>query len=75
MGKTHHLQKHTTFERHGDIIEVVIRDSSFTKIFEKEASVHNRKELEKLLYELKSKGVDLVGIIRKKMITDSDWFG
>jgi len=69
-----HPQKHISFDRHGDKIEVIIRDSSFVKIFKREVSIGDRRELEQLLIDLKDKGVDLIGLIRRKMIEDSDWF-
>lgn len=67
-------QKHISFDRYGDKIEVIIRDSSFVKIYQKEVSTTNRKELESLLKDLKNKGVDLIGIIVKKMSSGMDWF-
>ena len=66
--------KHISFDRHGDKIEVIIRDSSFVKIYQKEVSTNNRRELEDLLKDLKNKGVDLIGVIRKRMTDDSGWF-
>ncbi len=59
---------------HGDKLEVIIRDTSFKKIFQTEVNTGNRKELEGLLKDLKNKGVDLIGIIRKKIISDNGWF-
>lgn len=67
-------EKHVGCERHGDKLEVIIRDSSFKKIFQKEANTGNKKELESLLKDLKDKGVDLIGIIKRRMIDGSDWF-
>jgi len=67
-------QKHISFDRHGDTIEVVIRDSSFKKTYQNEVNITNRKGLEDLLIDLKNKGVDFIGIIRRKMIEDSEWF-
>ena len=58
----------------GDRLEVVIRDTSYKKIFQKEVNTGNRKELEGLLKDLKNKGVDLIGLIKRKMISDSEWF-
>ena len=58
----------------GDKLEVIIRDNSFKKIFQKEVNTGNKKELEGLLKDLKNKGVDLIGLIRKKMISDDGWF-
>ncbi len=65
-----HLQTYN----HGDKLEVIIRDSSFKKIFQTEVNTGNKKELENLLKDLKNKGVDLIGLIRKKMISDNGWF-
>ena len=67
-------QKHISFDRHGDKVEVVIRDSSFKKTYQKEVSINNRKELESLLIDLKNKGVDLIGIIKRRMTDGSGWF-
>ena len=67
-------QKHISFGGHGDIVEVIIRDSSFKKIYQKQVSITNRKELENLLIDLKNKGVDLIGIIKRRMIDGSGWF-
>ena len=67
-------KKHISFDRHGDKLEVIIRDSSFVKTYQKEVSINDRKELELLLKDLKFKGVDLIGIIKRKMIGDSGWF-
>ncbi len=67
-------QKHISFDRHGDKLEVVIRNSSFVKVFKMEVNINDRKGLELLLKDLKDKGVDLIGIIRKRMIDDSGWF-
>lgn len=58
----------------GDELEVIIRDTSFKKIFQKKVNTGNKKELEGLLKDLKAKGVDLIGLIRKKMISDNGWF-
>ena len=59
---------------HGDKLEVIVRDSSFRKIFQTEVNTGNKKELENLLKDLKAKGIDLIGLIRKKMISDNGWF-
>lgn len=68
-------QKKISFERYGDKLQVIIRDSSFTKIFEREVSIDNRKELEILLKDLRNKGVDLIDSIRKNILSGgSDWF-
>ena len=58
----------------GDKLQVIIRDTSFRKIYQREVNTGNRKELESLLKDLKNKGVDLIGLIRKKMISDNGWF-
>ena len=58
----------------GDKLQVIIRDTSFKKIYQREVNTGNRKELESLLKDLKHKGVDLIGLIRKKMINDNRWF-
>ncbi len=58
----------------GDELEVIIRDSSFKKIFQKKINTGSRKEMEDLLKDLKAKGVDLIGLIRRKMINDNGWF-
>lgn len=58
----------------GDKLEVIIRDTAFKKIFQKEVNTGNRKELEILLKDLKNKGVDLIGLIKKKMVSDDGWF-
>jgi len=68
------IYKKVNCTRNGDIIEVIVRDTSFRKIFQAEANINNKKELEYLLKDLKSKGVDLIDIIRKKMIGDNGWF-
>lgn len=65
---------HVGCERHGDKLEVIIRDSSFKKTFQTVVNTGNRKELEGLLKDLKDKGVDLIGIIKKRMIDGSGWF-
>ncbi len=69
-----HLQKHVSFDRHGDKIEVIIRDSSFKKTYQKEVSISDRRELETLLKDLKAKGVDLIGLVIKKTKDGSGWF-
>jgi len=66
--------KHISFDRHGDKIEVIIRDSSFKKIYQKEVSITDRRELEVLLKDLKNKGVDLIGLVIKKTTDGSGWF-
>ncbi|KKN11195.1 hypothetical protein LCGC14_1028990 [marine sediment metagenome] len=58
----------------GDELEVIIRDSSFKKIFQKKINTGSRKEMEDLLKDLKAKGVDLIGLIIRKMINDNGWF-
>ena len=58
----------------GDKLEVIIRDTSFKKTYQREVNTGNRKELESLLKELKHKGVDLIEVIRKKIISDNGWF-
>jgi len=58
----------------GDKLQVIIRDTSFKKTYQREVNTGNRKELESLLKDLKDKGVDLIGLIRKKMISDNGWF-
>ena len=65
---------HLSSYSNGDKLEVIIRDTSFNKIFHKEVNTGNKKELENLLKELKNKGVDLIGLIKKKMISDNGWF-
>jgi len=68
-------QKNVRFDRFGDTIEVIIRDPNFSKIFKKQVSINNKKELEMLLKDLRNKGVDFIGIIKRKMISGSDdWF-
>ena len=67
-------EKHVGCERHGDKLEVIIRDSSFKKTFQTTVNTGNRKELENLLKDLKNKGVDLIAIIKKRMIDGSGWF-
>ena len=66
------VQKHISFGRHGDKIEVIVRDSSFVKIYQKEVSTTNKRELENMLKDLKDKGVDIIGLILKK--SSSGWF-
>lgn len=68
------MDKHISFDRHGDKIEIIIRNSSFVKIFKREVSINDRKQLEILLKDLKDKGVDLIGIIRRRMLDGSEWF-
>ena len=58
----------------GDKLQVIIRDTSFKKTYQREVNTGNKKELESLLKDLKHKGVDLIGLIRKKMISDNGWF-
>ncbi len=58
----------------GDKLQVIMRDTSFKKIYQREVNTGNRKELESLLKDLKNKGVDLIGLIRKKLISDNEWF-
>ncbi len=67
-------KKHVSFDRHGDRLEVIIRDSSFKKTYQKEVSISDRKELEVLLKDLKAKGVDLIGLVIKKTNDGSGWF-
>lgn len=67
-------QKNIKFDKFGDTIEVIIRDPNFSKIFKKQVSINNKKELEILLNDLRNKGVDLIGIIKKKIISGDDWF-
>ncbi len=66
--------KHISFDRHGDKLEVIIRDSSFKKTYQKEVSINDRRELENLLKDLKNKGVDLIGLVMKKSMDDGGWF-
>ena len=58
----------------GDKLEVIVRDNGFKKIFQREVNTGNRKELETLLKDLKDKGVDLISVIKRKMLNDSGWF-
>ena len=58
----------------GDKLQVIMRDTSFKKIYQREVNTGNRKELESLLKDLKNKGVDLIGLIKKKLISDNEWF-
>ena len=58
----------------GDKLQVIMRDTSFKKIYQREVNTGNRKELESLLKDLKNKGVDMIGLIRKKLISDNGWF-
>ena len=67
-------QKHISFDRYGDKIEIVIRNSSFVKTFKREVNINDRKGLEVLLKDLKDKGVDLIDIIKRRMVDDSGWF-
>ncbi len=67
-------QKHISFDRHGDKIEIVIRNSLFVKTFKREVSINDKKGLEILLKDLRDKGVDLVGIIKNRMVDNSGWF-
>jgi len=46
-----HQQKHISFDRHGDKIEVIIRNSAFVKTFQREVSINNKKDLEVLRLE------------------------
>ncbi len=66
--------KNISFDRHGDKLEVIVRDSSFKKTYQKEVNINDKKELGVLLKDLKDKGVDLIGLIRKKMTEDTGWF-
>ena len=59
---------------HGDMLEIVVRNSSFVKIFKREVGINDRKGLEILLKDLRDKGVDLISIIKKRMIDNSGWF-
>lgn len=67
-------QKLTTFDRHGDKIEVILRSSNFVKIYQKEVSINDKKGLEGILSDLKNKGVDFIGLIKRGMLNDSEWF-
>ena len=58
----------------GDKLQVIIRDTSFKKTYQREVNTGNNKELESLLKDLKDKGVDLIGLIRRKMVSDNGWF-
>ena len=53
---------------------MIIRNSSFVKTYHKEVNANNKKELELLLKDLKNKGVDFIGIVKKRMIDNSGWF-
>ncbi len=66
--------KNISFDRYGDKLEVIVRDSSFKKTYQKEVNINDKKELEVLLKDLKAKGIDLIGLIRKKMVEDTGWF-
>lgn len=66
--------KNVTFDKRGDKLEVKVRDASFNKIYENEVSIHDKKALENLLKDLKAKGIDLIGLIIKKMRVSEDWF-
>ncbi len=68
------MSKCVKFNTNGDKLEVIIRDSSFKKIFQTEVNISNKKEIEGLLEDLKNKGVDLIGVIKRKMIEDDGWF-
>jgi len=68
------MSKHISFDRHGDKIEVIIRNSAFVKTFQREVSTNNKKELEILLKDLKNKGVDLIGLVIQKTSEGSGWF-
>ena len=48
--------KHINFDRHGDKIEVIVRNSSFIKIYQREVDSNNKKGLERLLKDLEDKG-------------------
>lgn len=65
---------HVQFIRSQDVMQVIIRDSSFNKIFDRTVNTTNKKDLENLLEDLKHKGVDLIAIIKNKMINGDDWF-
>ncbi len=41
----------------GDILEVIIRDSSYTPYFKASAPLRDKKKVKKLLDELRDKGV------------------
>ena len=47
----------------GDKLQVIIRDISFKKTYQREVNTGNKKELESLLQDLKNKGVDLIGFV------------
>ena len=55
----------------GDKLEVIVRDNSFKKIFQREVNTGNRKELETLLKDLKDKGVDLIRVIKRRMLSST----
>ena len=63
-----------SIRKEGDILEVIIRNQSYVKTFHKKVRVNEKKDLEELSIDLKNKGIDLIKIIKNKMITDSDWF-
>ena len=55
MGNTF---KQLKFRKTGDdILEVKIRDNSYSTIFKDEARINNRKEMLELMIKLKQKGV------------------
>lgn len=68
------MSKNVHFDRHGDKLEVLIRNSDFVKIYQKEVNINDRKELVVLLKDLKNKGVDLIGLVIKKTSDGSGWF-
>jgi len=67
------LQKHIKYKLQGDKLEVIIRDAAFTKVYNREVSIRNKKELSGLIQDLRDKGVDLLSALKSKPHKDT-WF-
>lgn len=47
----------------GDIIEVILRDNNYNPYFKGKANLTNKREMSDLLFQLRSKGVDLLSLL------------
>ena len=47
-----------SFKAEGEILEVKLRDSNFTKILDEKVKINNKKEMMELAIKLKHKGVN-----------------
>lgn len=51
--------KSISVRKENDTIEIKVRDSTYTPYFHGTARVNNRKEMRKLMEDLKNKGIEL----------------